>query len=256
LHDHDDDVRRIDLGGRTIELEVFEDGVPPRFRMRVPAAFPLKAADITIETARPDGASQRFTFVHLGDYLESSEDVPEPHEFRAAILLKGGGQSQEFQELFTEHDHGAGGGAHHRDNNMRAAIIHVIADAAVCVLVIIGLLMARAFGWLWMDPLAGLVEAIVIANWSFGLLRDTGGILLDRMPDPRMADKVRDMIEIGGDHVTDLHLWRLGPGHLGAIVSVATTATREAAHYRQRLAKLADLSHVTVEVQRSGPFHA
>lgn len=256
LHDHVDDVRRIDLGGRTIELEVFEDGVPPRFRMRFPAAFPMKAADITIETTRPDGASERFTFVHLGDYLESSEEVLEPHEFRAAIFLKEGGQSQEFEELFTEHDHGAGGGAHHRDNNMRAAIIHVIADAAVSVLVIAGLLMARAFGWLWMDPLAGLVGAIVIANWSFGLLRDTGGILLDRMPDPRMADKVRDMIEIGGDHVTDLHLWRLGPGHLGAIVSVATTTTREAAHYRQRLAKLADLSHVTVEVQRSGPFHA
>lgn len=82
LHDHDDDLSRIDLGGRTIELEVFEDGVPPRFRMRVPAAFPLKAADITIET------TQRFTFVHLGDYLESSEEVPEPHEFQAAIFLK------------------------------------------------------------------------------------------------------------------------------------------------------------------------
>ncbi len=140
-------------------------------------------------------------------------------------------------------------GAHHRDNNMRAAVVHVLADAAVSVLVIVGLVLARAFGWLWMDPLAGLIGALVIANWSVGLLRDTGGILLDRTPDPRMAEKVRKIIEAEGDQVTDLHLWRLGPGHLGAIVSVATTGKREAAYYRQRLARFADLSHVTVEVQ-------
>lgn len=150
-------------------------------------------------------------------------------------------------------DPAAGPGAHHRDNNMRAAVVHVMADAAVSVLVIAGLVLARAFGWLWMDPLAGLIGAVVIANWSVGLLRDTGGILLDRTPDPHMAERVRHVIECEGDQVTDLHLWRLGPGHLGAIVSVATSGTREAAHYRQRLAKFADLSHVTVEVQHFHP---
>ena len=148
-----------------------------------------------------------------------------------------------------EHAHEAAHSAHHRDNNMRAAVIHVVADAAVSVLVIVGLLLARTFGWVWMDPLAGLIGALVIANWSVGLLRDTGGILLDRTPDPHMAEKVRGIIESEGDQVTDLHLWRLGPGHLGAIVSVATTKGHEPAHYRQRLAGLADLSHVTVEVQ-------
>jgi cation diffusion facilitator family transporter len=146
-----------------------------------------------------------------------------------------------------EHSHGA----HHRDNNMRAAVVHVMADAAVSLLVIVGLLLARAFGWLWMDPLAGLIGAIVIANWSVGLLRDTGAILLDRNPDPHMAERVRVAIESEGDRVTDLHLWRLGPGHLGAIISVATSAARGPAHYRRRLAKFADLSHVTVEVQHA-----
>ena len=146
-----------------------------------------------------------------------------------------------------EHDHGDD--AHHRDNNMRAAVVHVMADAAVSVLVIVGLLLARAFGWLWMDPLAGFVGALVIASWSVALIRDTGAILLDRTPDPGMAAKVRATIESEGDHITDLHLWRLGPGHLGAIVSIATTAQREPAHYRQRLAGFSDLSHVTVEVQ-------
>jgi cation diffusion facilitator family transporter len=158
-----------------------------------------------------------------------------------------------------DHDHGDeprqehhhGDGAHHRDNNMRAAVVHVMADAAVSVLVIAGLLLARGFGWVWMDPLAGLIGAAVIANWSLALMRDTGGILLDRTPDPRMAESVRKVIESEGDEVTDLHLWRLGPGHLGAIVSVATTEARDASHYRQRLAKFADLSHLTIEVLRS-----
>ena len=154
-----------------------------------------------------------------------------------------------------EHDHHAAHGAHHRDNNMRAAVVHVMADAAVSVLVIVGLLLACAFGWLWMDPVAGLIGALVIANWSIGLLRDTGGILLDRMPDPAFAEQVRGIVEAEGDRVTDLHLWRLGPGHLGAIVSVATTADRGAAHYRQRLAKFALLSHVTVEVHRAPPVN-
>jgi len=138
---------------------------------------------------------------------------------------------------------------HHRDNNMRAAVVHVMADAAVSVLVIVGLLLARAFGWLWMDPLAGFIGALVIASWSIGLVRDTGAILLDRMPDRGMAEQIRAAIESEGDEVTDLHLWRLGPGHLGAIVSVATSQPREALHYRQQLAHFPDLSHVTVEVQ-------
>jgi cation diffusion facilitator family transporter len=148
-----------------------------------------------------------------------------------------------------DHDHSHGHSAHHRDNNMRAAVVHVMADAAVSVLVIVGLLLARTFGWLWMDPLAGFIGALVIASWSVALIRDTGAILLDRMPDPGMADKVRVAIESEGDRVTDLHLWRLGPGHLGAIVSIATSAQREPSHYRQRLADFQDLSHVTVEVQ-------
>src|SRR4051812_45006351 len=96
----------------------------------------------------------------------------------------------EHEPEFEEHEQAGRHHSHHRDNNMRAAVVHVLADAAVSVLVITGLLLARAFGWLWMDPLAGFVGAIVIANWSFGLLRDTGGILLDRTPDTRMEEKV------------------------------------------------------------------
>jgi cation diffusion facilitator family transporter len=87
----------------------------------------------------------------------------------------------------------------HRDNNMRAAVIHVIADAGVSVLVIVGLLLAHAFEWLWMDPLAGVIGACVIASWSYGLIRDTGSILLDMNPDRRMTDNLRQTIESDGD---------------------------------------------------------
>ena len=152
-----------------------------------------------------------------------------------------------------EHGHGEHRhGALHRDNNMRAAVVHVLADAAVSVLVIAGLLLARAFGWLWMDPLAGLAGAGVIASWAYRLVRDTGAILLDMTPDRRTAEDVRAAIEADGDHLTDLHVWRLGPGHLGAIVSVATASGRDARFYRERLARFPALSHLTVEVERCG----
>jgi cation diffusion facilitator family transporter len=250
-HEHEEEPRRIALGRGILEIEVFEDDVPPRFRVRTDTSILPAAPDVTIETIRPDNSRQLFTFAAREGYLESRDEIPEPHAFVARISLMHAGQAEVRELEFEEHDHAHG--AHHRDNNMRAAVVHVIADAAVSVLVIVGLLLARALGWLWMDPLAGFIGALVIANWSIGLLRDTGGILLDRMPDPYMAEKVRKTIENDGDQVTDLHLWRLGPGHLGAIVSVATTKPHEAAHYRQRLAGFADLSHVTVEVQHARP---
>ena len=117
------------------------------------------------------------------------------------------------------------------------------------MLAIIGLLLARAFGWVWMDPLAGVIGALVIANWSWGLMRDTGGILLDMNPDKRMAENVRHVIEDNGDTVLDLHVWRVGPGHMSAIVSVATgQAQRNPGFYRTALKRFKGLSHVTVEV--------
>jgi Co/Zn/Cd efflux system component len=124
----------------------------------------------------------------------------------------------------------------------------VMADAAVSVLVIAGLLLARSFGWLWMDPLAGIIGACVIASWSYGLIRDTGAILLDMNPDKAMANKLREAVETEGDTLADLHLWRLGPGHLGAIISVITREGHDADYYRARLARFKSLSHLTVEV--------
>lgn len=234
-------------------LSVFEDGVPPVFRLH-PQLGSTLAGTVTVETVRPDGACQVFAMQDRGGWLESTEAIPEPHEFAARVRVG----TAEYPVAFEEHEHGHEGhghgqGAAHRDNNMRAAVIHVVADAAVSVLVIIGLVLARAFGWLWMDPLAGIIGACVIASWSWGLIRDTGAVLLDMVPDRRVADGVRHVIEVeDGDKLADLHLWRLGPGHLGAIVSIATAHPRDAAFYRQQLAgQFKALSHVTIEVQRA-----
>ena len=169
----------------------------------------------------------------------------------SALLLSGAGS--DHKHAGHDHDHDHGDHAHHkahRDNNMRAAVVHVLADAVVSVLVIVGLVLARTFGWLFMDPVAGIIGALVIASWSYGLIRDTGAVLLDMNPDRGMAERLRAAIERDGDRLSDLHLWRLGPGHLGPIVSVVTEKPHDAAHYRRLLRHFHNLSHVTVEVQR------
>ncbi len=98
---------------------------------------------------------------------------------------------------------------------------------------------------------AGIVGACVIASWSYGLIRDTGAILLDMVPDRRVADGVRQAVEAEGDRVADLHLWRLGPGHMGAILSVVTARAHGPEFYRARLARFPALSHLTIEVQQA-----
>ncbi len=241
-HDEAEEGQHIQAVAGPLLLTVFEDGVPPVFQLRPErGALPPHAS---IETVRADGTRQVFALADRGQFLESVEPIPEPHEFTAIVHLPG----EDLTTHFHEHVH-APEGAAHRDNNMRAAVIHVMADAAVSVLVIVGLVLALAFGWLWMDPLAGIVGAFVIASWSWGLIRDTGAILLDMVPDRRVAEDVRRAVEMEGDRVTDLHLWRLGPGHLGAILSVRTEAARGPDFYRQRLANISALSHLTVEVE-------
>jgi cation diffusion facilitator family transporter len=243
-HDHDAS-HRIATGAGEVVLEVFEDGMPPRFRLRAETGPAPTAQTATVETVRPDGARQLFTMADRDGYLESVEEIPEPHAFTANVRVG----DAEKTVLVEEHEHAHGSAA--RDNNMRAAVVHVIADAAVSALVIVGLSLALAFGWLWMDPLAGIVGACVIASWSFALIRDTGAILLDMNPDRRMTEILRQTIECDGDTLADLHLWRLGPGHLGAIVSINTREPRGLDYYRAKLARFRSLSHLTIEVQSS-----
>ena len=251
-HAHEDESQKIFAPAGVFAVSIFEDGVPPVFRI-TPATGDsrLDVSTVSITTMRPDGAKQVFELTNRGGYLESIQDIPEPHAFKAIVRLADGEHEIEFEE----HEHHADAhDAATRDHNIRSAYIHVMADAAVSVLAIIGLVLARAFGWLWMDPLAGVIGALVIANWSYGLMRDTGAILLDMSPDRRMAENVRHAIEDRGDKVVDLHVWRVGPGHMSAVLSVATNESQhDSRFYHAALKGFKGLSHVTVEVQ---PAHS
>jgi cation diffusion facilitator family transporter len=242
-HNHGDDAKLIETASGSYRLEIFEDGVPPRFRLRGLSA-PLPEVDIQVNAAWPDGRRQSFMLSRQAqEFLESEREIPEPHTFTATVVIAG----TKHDVLFEEHAHG--GDAASRDNNMRAAFVHILADAAVSVLVILGLILAKLFGWLWMDPLVGIIGALVIASWAYGLIRDTGAILLDMNPDRTMAESLKRTIEDGGDELADLHLWRVGPGHLGAIISLATRTPNGPDYYRAKLAHFKNLSHLTVEVQ-------
>jgi cation diffusion facilitator family transporter len=159
-----------------------------------------------------------------------------------------------------DHDHDHGHAQHHdahyhRDHNLRAAFVHVVADAAVSALVIIGLLAGRQLGWVWMDPVMGLIATIVILSWAWGLVRSAGAVLLDVSPDPALLAKIATRLEQDGDRISDLHLWRLGPGHLGAIISLVSDHPESPGAYKQRLADVPGLSHLTIEVERCPGAH-
>jgi cation diffusion facilitator family transporter len=144
-----------------------------------------------------------------------------------------------------DHEHGH----HHRDHNMRAAYMHVVADAATSVLAIGALLVARQWGWMRADPLMGIVGGALILRWSWGLLRDTGHILVDGDIATEESDAIRQAIESDGDSkVTDLHVWRVGTTEKAAIVSLVTSQSRSPSDYRTVLRSFADLKHISIEV--------
>lgn len=157
----------------------------------------------------------------------------------SAVLLAGGG-----------HDHGHGHhhhGPHTADNNLRAAYLHVIADAATSVLAIVALLAGSMLGWWWCDPLMGLLGGVLIARWAAGLIADTAAVLLDRTDD-HVADEVREAVEGPGDaKITDLHVWQVGPEARAAIVSVVAPGL-DADAIRARLVPVDEIRHLTVEM--------
>jgi cation diffusion facilitator family transporter len=153
-----------------------------------------------------------------------------------------------------QHDHGHGPAHVHRDHNLRGAYLHVVADALTSLLAIVALVTGKFLGWAFMDPLMGVAGSVVIARWSLGLLRDSAAVLLDAEVAPERRDVIRAAIERGGDAaVSDLHVWRVGPRHLAAIVAVVADRPEAPDAYRRRLAGMDDLVHVTVEVNARGP---
>jgi cation diffusion facilitator family transporter len=152
------------------------------------------------------------------------------------------GDAHEDHEKDEDHDH-------HHDHNLRSAYLHVLADALTSVLAIVALLTAKYFHVLWMDPLMGIVGAILVSRWSLGLLRDTAKVLLDRQGPETIQAKIRDAIEASGEaKISDLHLWSIGPNLYGVILQVVTEDPKPPAYYKQLLPENMRLAHVSVEV--------
>jgi cation diffusion facilitator family transporter len=157
--------------------------------------------------------------------------------------------SADHHDDHAGHAHGDG---HHHDTNIRAAYVHVMADALTSVLAIVALLAGRFYGVTWLDPVMGLIGMAVILAWSWSLVRSAGAVLLDAVPDTSLSRHIREHLEIEGDRVSDLHIWRLGPGHIGLIASVVSDRPQPPDLYKRRVAHIPGLAHVTVEVYACG----
>ncbi|OAI12256.1 cation transporter [Methylomonas koyamae] len=145
-----------------------------------------------------------------------------------------------------EHEHESRG---HHDHNLRAAYLHVVADALTSVLAIVALLSGKYYGWAWLDTVMGFVGATVILVWAAGLIRDTSPILLDQSIDAGYAAKIRAALEQDGEcRVVDLHIWPISANHYAVIVGLVTQYPQAPQHYKRLLAGFRKLDHITVEV--------
>ncbi|WP_053144530.1 CDF family Co(II)/Ni(II) efflux transporter DmeF [Pseudomonas sp. P97.38] len=160
----------------------------------------------------------------------------------SALLLSGGGHDHGHS-----HDHHAHGHAHGQDNNLRSAYVHVLADAVTSVMAIVALLAGRFLGWVWLDPLMGIVGALVIARWAWSLIKDTAAVLLDKT-DEHVAEEIRALLDQASRlQITDLHVWRVGPQARAAIVSVQGPRAFSAEDVRAALSAVHEVTHLTVE---------
>ncbi|WP_196140094.1 CDF family Co(II)/Ni(II) efflux transporter DmeF [Aliikangiella sp. G2MR2-5] len=186
--------------------------------------------------------------------IESIFRIVEPHsiQFNEAIGVAILGLVVNLVSAFLlmdhhhEHAHEHG---HSHDHNLRAAYMHVLADALTSVLAIVALFAGKYFGWYWMDPTMGIVGAIIIARWSFGLVRQTGPILLDASATTPDKSAVVAAIEADADNqVVDCHIWQIGSNHYALILSIVTHSPNRVEHYKELLSDFTSLEHITVEV--------
>jgi len=196
--------------------------------------------------------------------VESAERLINPQNirFNEALIVAGLGLVVNLLSAMLlqgthnhHHDHEADAGQHshhthgHHDHNMRSAYLHVLADALTSVLAIIALSVGKIWHWVWLDALMGIVGAIIISHWAWGLLRDTGKILLDRDIEKDKVKRIYDLIESDADNrITDLHIWKIGANQMAAIVTLVTHFPKAPEHYKKLLSPIEGLSHINVEV--------
>ncbi|MHB8790291.1 MAG: CDF family Co(II)/Ni(II) efflux transporter DmeF [Desulfobulbaceae bacterium] len=191
--------------------------------------------------------------------LESLQRIiaPQPIHFNEAIAVAVLGLAVNIASAFLlrgHHDHGHDHDAEHhhqehQDHNLKAAYLHVLADAFTSVLAIVALTAGKYAGWTWLDPIMGIVGALVITRWSWTLLRDTGPILLDGSIEEQALAAIRQKIEHKIDNrIADLHVWRVGPAHYAAIISIVTHFPQCISYYKDLLRDCSELAHITIEI--------
>jgi len=169
-----------------------------------------------------------------------------------SMLMLGGAHHD--HDHAHEHGHPHRHGHAHADHNLRAAYLHVLADALTSLLAIFALLAGKFLGLNWMDPLMGVVGAVLVARWSLGLIRDTSGILLDHQAPDAMLERTRSAIErVDDNHVTDLHIWSIGPGIYSASLAIVCGTPKPPQHYKALIPGNLGIVHTVVEVHRLPP---
>jgi len=196
--------------------------------------------------------------------IEAGERLLKPHiiQFDEAIMVASFGLFINFvcalllkERHHEHHRHDLQGHAHHHDSNLKAAYLHVLADALTSVLAIIALLSGKYYGWNWLDPIMGIVGALVISHWSYRLMRETAPVLIDESIAVQYKDAIKAVIENDADNrIADLHIWRVGPRHFAVIISVVSHNPKAPEYYKsllndfQHLDGSDKLAHITVEV--------
>lgn len=190
--------------------------------------------------------------------VESGQRIfsPQPIHFNEAIGVAALGLLVNIACAFLlqdhhahTHGHGEDDHHHHHDHNLKAAYLHVMADALTSLLAIGALLFGKYLGWNWLDPLMGIVGALVISRWAYGLIRETGGILLDGSISGRELAAIKEKIEGTRDtRIADMHVWKVGPAHYAAILSLVTHYPQKSDYYKELLRDFPNLAHLTVEV--------
>ena len=189
--------------------------------------------------------------------IESLQRIIDPHviQFNEAIAVASLGLFVNIISAFLlkddhhHHDHHHSDVHHHHDHNLRAAYMHVLADALTSLLAIIALVSGKYFGWDWLDPIMGIVGAVIITRWSYGLLKQTSPILLDGSIEEEYQSAIKEAIEKDSDNrVSDIHIWKVGANHYAAIISLVTHHPKSTQHYKDLLIGFDKLSHTTIEV--------
>ena len=191
---------------------------------------------------------------------ESAERLvlPQVIEFDDAILVAVAGLIVNLLSalLLSDHQHGHDHHGHdhtdhhhHHDHNLRAAYMHVMADALTSVLAIVALLAGKYYGWNWLDTVMGFVGALVILSWAWGLIKETSPVLMDQGIDEHYLQAIQDTLEEDGEcKVSDIHIWRISPSHYAAIIVLLTQFPKSPSHYKALLTKFVHLDHLTIEV--------